>query len=107
MNMENRRQIATEVCDVLKTLANPNRLIALAELYDKEMSVGELAKALGLRDQAMSQQLAILRAKGFVSTRRHGQTIYYFISRDDIRPVLDSLYTNFISQRQTAEHENK
>ena len=97
MNMELGRRAADEASDVLKTLANPNRLIALYELRKRELSVGELARTLGLRDQAMSQQLAILRSKGFVSTRRSGQTIFYYIEREDIKRLLDSLYTDLIS----------
>ena len=104
MNMEDRRRIAAEASETLKILANPNRLIALYELLDKELSVGELAKILGLRDQAMSQQLAILRAKGFVATRRSGQTIYYYIARDDIKTILKSLYTDLISKISDTTH---
>lgn len=95
MNVEEMRRTADEVTDLLKTLANPNRLMALCELHDGEYSVGELAERLGVRDQAMSQQLSILRAKGLVKTRREGQTIFYSLARSDVRRIIDALYAEF------------
>ncbi len=87
--------VAESVADVMKTLAHPKRLLALCALVDQERSVGELAAALGVRDQAMSQQLAILRAKGLVATRRENQTIYYRLASDEIRTIMESLYKTY------------
>ena len=86
----------------MKTLAHPNRLLALCAMMDKECSVGELADGLGLRAQAMSQQLAILRNKGLVRTRRDGQTIYYALASDDIRTVITTLYTTYCTDDAKA-----
>ena len=58
----------------------------------------QLAERLNVRDQAMSQQLSILRAKGFVKTRRDGQTIYYSLAREDIRRIIETLYEQFCVQ---------
>ncbi|WP_417489732.1 ArsR/SmtB family transcription factor [Maricaulis sp.] len=87
--------VAESVADVMKTLAHPKRLLALCALVDQERSVGELAAALGVRDQAMSQQLAILRAKGLVATRRENQTIYYRLASAEIRTIMESLYKTY------------
>ena len=87
--------VAESVADVMKTLAHPKRLLALCALVDQERSVGELAAALGVRDQAMSQQLAILRAKGLVATRRENQTIYYSLASAEIRTIMESLYKTY------------
>lgn len=103
MNVEEMRCVADEATDVLKTLANTNRLMALCELIHGEQSVGELAQRLGVRDQAMSQQLALLRAKGYVATRREGQTIYYSVAREDVRRIIESLYELFCAPRKGSE----
>jgi DNA-binding transcriptional ArsR family regulator len=95
MNAREMRRAADDVSELLKTLANPNRLIALCELCEGERSVGELAERVGVRDQAMSQQLSILRAKGLVKTRREGQTIHYSLARDDVRRVIGALYDEY------------
>ncbi|MBO6730110.1 MAG: winged helix-turn-helix transcriptional regulator [Maricaulis sp.] len=94
------KPIADEVADLMKTLAHPSRLLALCAMMEKERSVGELAESLGMRAQAMSQQLAILRNKGLVTTRRDGQTIYYGLASEGIRSVMDALYTAYCEPAQ-------
>ncbi len=98
MNVEEMRCIADDVGEMLKILANANRLMALCELVHGEMSVGELARKIGVRDQAMSQQLSILRAHGFVDTRREGQTIYYSLARNDVQRIIETLYELFCAE---------
>ncbi|WP_417480809.1 ArsR/SmtB family transcription factor [Maricaulis sp.] len=95
MDYAEMQPVAETVADVMKTLAHPKRLLALCALVDQERSVGELAAALGVRDQAMSQQLAILRAKGLVATRRENQTIYYRLASAEIRTIMESLYKTY------------
>lgn len=95
MNVTEMADVARDVADVLKVLANPSRLMALCSLVEGELSVGELAKRVGARDQAMSQHLSVLRAHGFVAPRREGQTIYYAIARSDIRRILETLYAEY------------
>ena len=58
-------------------LANAKRLIILDMLGRREMSVGELAQSLRVRDTVVSQHLRLLRHQHLVLTRRDGQTIYY------------------------------
>jgi len=78
--------------ELLKALANPNRLMLLCQMIDGERPVGELADALGLRDATVSQHLALLRKDGLVATRREGQTIHYSIASDEARAVIATLY---------------
>ncbi len=94
------KPIADNVADLMKTLAHPSRLLALCAMMEKERSVGELAESLDMRAQAMSQQLAILRNKGLVATRRDGQTIYYGLADDQIRTVMEALYATYCEPEQ-------
>ena len=95
MQYDDMKPMAETVADLMKTLAHPKRLLALCAMMEKERSVGELAEALGTRDQAMSQQLAVLRNKGLVSTRRDGQTIYYGLADARINAVMAALYGTY------------
>jgi len=95
MNFADMKPVAEDVADVMKTLANSNRLLALCALMERERSVGDLADSLNMRDQAMSQQLAILRNKGLVKTRRDGQTIYYTLASENIRSLMMALYATY------------
>ena len=83
----------------LKALANQNRLLILCHLIDGEKSVGELERAIGLRQPTLSQQLARLRSGNLVRTRRDAKSIYYSIADADIRSVLTVLYGKFCAPR--------
>lgn len=75
---------AGEAAAFLSLLANDKRLEILCELLAaREMSVGELVKAVGISQSALSQHLAKLRADGLVETRRESQNIYYRLSWDE------------------------
>jgi len=95
MKLEKLESTAETVSDLMKVLANKTRLMVLCQLVDTEKSVGELARTIGIREQAMSQQLALLRKDGLVRTRRDGQTIYYSLARDDIRSLMEFLYKTY------------
>lgn len=72
---------ATEICALLRLLANEKRLMILANLMaSKELSVDELANRVGLSKSALSQHLARLRAGHVAEQRRQSQTIYYRIA---------------------------
>jgi len=81
--------------DLLKALANKHRLMLVCQLVDGERAVGELARALELRDSTVSQHLALLRKDGIVRARRDGQTIFYSIGSPAAHAVLEVLYSHF------------
>ena len=69
---------AAEAAGFLKLLANENRLLILCRLsMAREMSVNDLADAVGLSQSALSQHLAKMREDGLLDTRREAQTIFY------------------------------
>ena len=82
--LEKLKDNAGEAADFLSLLANDKRLLILCELLAaQEMSVGNLANAVGLSQSALSQHLSKLRAEGLVDTRRESQTIFYKLSSDE------------------------
>ena len=83
---------ADQASELLKSLANRNRLLILCQLVDGERSVGELAAFLGARDSTVSQHLALLRKDGLVRARREAQTIYYSIASGPAQRVLETLF---------------
>ena len=50
------------------------------------------AGLLGLRESAASQHLALLRRDGLVQRRRDGQTIWYSITSEPARRVLETMF---------------
>ncbi|SFH71725.1 ArsR/SmtB family transcription factor [Modicisalibacter xianhensis] len=80
-----------EATNLLKAMANENRLRILCLLDNSELSVSELNARLALSQSALSQHLAILRREGLVATRRSSQTIYYSLQGKEARAVVETL----------------
>lgn len=76
---------------LLKALSNHNRLLLICLLSEDELTVTELEAALGLRQPAISQQLARLRAEGLVIGRRNGKSIHYRLASEQARRVMELL----------------
>ena len=57
--------------------------------------MSELEQRLGIRQPTLSQQLAVLRADGVVSTRREGKNIYYAIAEPRVLHLLQTLHDLF------------
>ncbi|WP_425469777.1 ArsR/SmtB family transcription factor [Paraburkholderia unamae] len=86
---------AANACDLLKVLANPDRLLVMCRLTQGELSVGELEAQLNIRQPTLSQQLAVLREKGLVSARRDGKNIFYTVASAQALAVMAVLYQQF------------
>lgn len=97
MNTEKMQAVVPRVSNLMKVLSHESRILILCQLVEGERSVGELARLLDIREQAMSQQLARLRAEGLVATRREGQTIHYRLDREDVRALVVFLYATYCS----------
>jgi len=65
---------------LLKVLAEENRLRILNLLHKREMNVAELCEIIGSTQSNISKHLAKLRLTGFVADRRDEQYIYYRLS---------------------------
>lgn len=92
LNIAELEANAERAASLLKSMGSPRRLLILCQLVEGEKSVGELERAVGLSQSALSQHLAVLRHKGYVTTRRAGQSIYYSLAGDEVRAILACLY---------------
>lgn len=77
ISMDLMKYAAGQACDVLRILANEDRLLLLCQLSQGEKAVSELEEALGIHQPTLSQQLAVLRSDGLVNTAEKGNA--YFI----------------------------
>jgi DNA-binding transcriptional ArsR family regulator len=89
------RENADKACRMMKTLANRDRLMLLCQLSQGEKRVGELEEDTNIQQPTLSQQLAVLREEGVVSTRRDGKHIYYKISSPIAMSVMALLYESY------------
>jgi DNA-binding transcriptional ArsR family regulator len=73
------RPISEVKAELFRALGHPARIRVLELLADGERSVGEIAPVVGLESSHLSQQLAVLRHAGLVTTRKQGSTVIYRI----------------------------
>lgn len=92
-------QIAGQLAQLFKVLANDNRLRILHAIHlAGELGTSEIAEAVGATQQAVSNQLQRLADQRIVHARREGQRVFYKII-DPCVPGLMDLGVCLISQR--------
>lgn len=81
---------AGALASVFKVLANDTRLRLLhALIRADELCVTDLAASLGMKPQAVSNQLQRLSDLGILASRRHGNSIYYRVVDLCVRSLLE------------------
>lgn len=83
---------AEKAAELLKAMANPQRLRVLCLLLEGERSVGEINAEIPLSQSALSQHLAVLRESQLVSTRRESQTVYYAVPEGPAHDIIQTLH---------------
>jgi len=75
----------TDLCyGFFSTLANPTRLAILEALSDEDMSVTQLAEALGQEQSMVSHNLRPLERCRFVYFERQGKSKVYRLNQDTV-----------------------
>jgi DNA-binding transcriptional ArsR family regulator len=75
--------------EFFKALAHPLRIAVLDSLRNGERSVNDLCAALGVEQSTLSQQLAVLRGRNVVTTRKDGLNVYYSVRDTTVFKLLD------------------
>lgn len=81
---------ALDLADLFKVFANDTRLRLLHALVKaNELCVGDLSEAVGMKPQAVSNQLQRLVDRGILDSRRLGNQIYYRIVDPCVPTILN------------------
>ncbi len=72
-----------------KGLGDPTRLRIVEILLEKERNVSELLKLIGAPQSNISNHLACLKWCGYITSRKEGTSIYYQITDDRVRKILN------------------
>lgn len=83
------QELQTFQAEFFKALAHPIRIQILDTLRDGEHNVNELRDLLHIEAPNVSQQLAILRSKNIVLTRKEGNNVYYSVRDPKVFKLLD------------------
>ncbi|TNC23602.1 ArsR/SmtB family transcription factor [Amycolatopsis alkalitolerans] len=74
--------------EFFKTLGHPARIRVLELLSVREHAVAEMLPEVGVEPANLSQQLAVLRRAGLVTTRKEGSSVYYSLTSPDLTELL-------------------
>jgi DNA-binding transcriptional ArsR family regulator len=89
MSMEEK---ARQIAELLKILANENRLLILCALVQKPMTVGTiLTHVNNITQSALSQHLTLMKVAGILRAEKSGQNITYSIADSRVEEVLKVL----------------
>ncbi|MEO9827623.1 MAG: metalloregulator ArsR/SmtB family transcription factor [Paracoccaceae bacterium] len=97
-DMERMMENAQRASNFLKAISHEGRLMILCHLASGEKSVTELEELLSARQAAVSQQLTRLRLEGLVTPRRDGKTIFYSLTDDRPKQIIEVVYDLFCRQ---------
>ncbi|WP_428771236.1 ArsR/SmtB family transcription factor [Vibrio sp.] len=98
MNLQEMETKSEQAVVLLKAMANERRLQILCMLHNQELSVGELCCKLELSQSALSQHLAWLRRDGLVDTRKQAQTVYYTLSSQQVKAMIELLHRLYCTE---------
>ena len=82
------RDMLTRAAEMIKCLGHPLRLRLVEGLEVGELSVTALQEYTGAPQAQVSQQLAALKARGIVDSRREGAFVFYRITEPRVHSIL-------------------
>ncbi|MDL2238036.1 metalloregulator ArsR/SmtB family transcription factor [Christensenellaceae bacterium OttesenSCG-928-K19] len=83
---------AKQIAELLKLLANENRLLIFCALMERSMNVGEIAEYVpNITMSALSQHLSMLKAHGVLDSHKSGQNITYSIADHRVEELIKVL----------------
>jgi ArsR family transcriptional regulator len=74
--------------DFFRMLGHPVRIRVLELLQDGPMPVRDLLAAIEVEPPNLSQQLAVLRRSGIVTSSREGSTVVYQLAGGDVADLM-------------------
>ena len=74
--------------ELFRTLGHPTRIRVLELLQGGPLAVRDLLSELEIEPSSLSQQLAVLRRSGLVTSARDGSTVLYTLATPDVAALL-------------------
>ena len=87
-------ELLYDLADLFKVFSDTTRIKILYALMSDELSVNDLAEAIGTSQSAVSHQLRILKQSHLVKFRRDGRNIHYSLADDHVLTILNQGLTH-------------
>jgi len=90
-----------ELAEILKVLAHPQRLCIIKTLCEKDrVNVGDMQHCLDEAQSTVSQHLSKLKARKLIVGKREGTSVYYSISDERVRNLVQAVINEFFSDKE-------
>ena len=76
------------LAELFKVFGDPTRIRILFVLFETEVCVCDLARALNMTQSAVSHQLRILKHSRLVKNRREGKSMFFSLADDHVRTMI-------------------
>ena len=96
-------ELLYDLADLFKVFSDTTRIKILYALMSDELSVNDLAEAIGTSQSAVSHQLRILERKSHhgPSSADDGRNIHYSLADDHVLTILDQGLTHIMRVKPT------
>jgi ArsR family transcriptional regulator len=81
--------VLLDLAELYRVFGDGTRIRILYALFESEMCVCDIATVLGMSLSAISHQLRVLKQARLVKFRREGKTVFYSLSDDHVRSIID------------------
>lgn len=79
-----------DLAELFKIFGDTTRIKILYVLFESEMCVCDIAQVLNMTVSAISHQLRILKQARLVKFRKQGKSVFYSLSDDHIKKIIDN-----------------
>lgn len=77
-----------ELAELFKVFGDSTRMRILFVLFEAEVCVCDLSRALNMTPSAISHQLKLLRQSRLIKSRREGKSIFYSLADGHVRTII-------------------
>ena len=78
-----------DLAELFKVFGDSTRIRILFVLFEAEVCVCDLARALNMTQSAVSHQLRILKQNRLVKSRRDGKAVFYSLADSHVRTIIN------------------
>ena len=92
-----------ELAETFGLLSDPTRLAIVLCCLDEKNSAGEISKKLEISPSLASHHLRLLRAGRMLKSDREGKQVFYQISDDCVREILNIMVNHLFVHEQSDD----
>jgi len=105
MSRDLQQHQKVELAETFGLLSDPTRLAIVLSCLDQKNSAGEIASKLNISPSLTSHHLRLLRAARMLKSERKGKQIFYEMSDDCMRDILNIMINHLFMHEHSDDEE--